>query len=283
MREKVVEWISSGMDYDRGINLLVSITRKPDSGNQYLGRGKYPKWNEKLAYEVLKASRLANVTNWRKFIEDVKQGIPVETIVSSSDSKEIEETKGDQKQGLKIDTAEIEKTESLQGSKSLEEYPPVIRRIIHEYASMFQERGKFHRVMSEIPESNAESVISKREEIFNVIKLLSSKLEQLYLAKTVYDKDGTLPDEKILFPETEKNQKGEGGPDETELKKQKKNLQSANSKDQTILDYQSKERGENKNPMPEGPKRVKIEMRINERNKRIEEIDTQLLKYAVKN
>ena len=93
-----------------------------------------------------------------------------------------------------------------------------------------------------------------------------------------------IPEESEVFPpaENEETEPDITSLDETELKKQKKNLQSSNSKDQTILDYQSKERTEMKTPMPNGPKRVKIEMRINDRNKKIVEIETLLLKYAGK-
>ena len=66
------------------------------------------------------------------------------------------------------------------------------------------------------------------------------------------------------------------------LKKQKKNLQSSNSKDQTMLDYQATEKSETKNPMPKCPKRAKIENRIGQRNQKIEEIDSLLLNYVGK-
>lgn len=66
--------------------------------------------------------------------------------------------------------------------------------------------------------------------------------------------------------------------DEIALKKQKKNLQSSNSKDQSILDYQSKSQKSVKSPMPKGPKRIKIEMRIVERKKLIEDIEMMLLR-----
>jgi len=138
--------------------------------------------------------------------------------------------------------------------------------------------------MTDMPESNAESVCTKRAELFDLIKSISARLEILYEAKKAFDEKGVIPEESEVFPPVEKEETEPdiASLDETELKKQKKNLQSSNSKDQTILDYQSKERTEVKTPMPNGPKRVKIEMRINDRNKKIEEIETLLLKYAGK-
>ena len=138
--------------------------------------------------------------------------------------------------------------------------------------------------MVDMPESNAESVCVKRAELFDLIKSISARLEILYSAKMAFDEKGIVPVEIEVFPPVGKE---EAEPDiasldEASLKKQKKNLQSSNSKDQTMLEYQSKERQEVKTPMPNGPKRAKIEMRIQERNKKIEEIETLLLKYAGK-
>jgi hypothetical protein len=72
-----------------------------------------------------------------------------------------------------------------------------------------------------------------------------------------FDEKGLIPEVDAVFP-PEGNEQAEpdlASLDEAALKKQKKNLQSSNSKDQTILDYQSKERTEVKIPMPNGPKR----------------------------
>ena len=138
--------------------------------------------------------------------------------------------------------------------------------------------------MTGMPESNAESVCAKRAELFDLIKSISARLEILHCAKKEYDEKGVIPEVDVVFP-PEGNEQAEpdlASLDETSLKKQKKNLQSSNSKDQTILDYQSKERTEVKIPMPNGPKRSRIEMRISDRNKKIVEIDTLLLKYAGK-
>jgi hypothetical protein len=137
--------------------------------------------------------------------------------------------------------------------------------------------------MTGMPESNAESVCAKRKELFDLIKSISARLEILYSAKKEFDEKGIIPQENEVFPiETEDAEPDIASLDEAALKKQKKNLQSSNSKDQTILDYQSKECTEVKTPMPNGPKRVKIEMRISDRNKKIVEIETYLLKYAGK-
>jgi len=291
---KVIGWIRSGMDYNAGLNLLIELTHKQTFFNLFSGKDK--SLADKLAYEICKAAMLANHITWKDFIQKVKEEEVIEIVGKSGelltdfpDLKLPEIIPGEENK-LKIsepDSANrnetIETAETLE-TKSLTEYPPVIRRIIHEYAALFQERSKLHAVMTDMPESNAESVCAKRAELFDLIKSISARLEILYSAKKEFDEKGIIPEECEVFPPVgkEETEPDIASLDETELKKQKKNLQSSNSKDQTILDYQSKERTEVKTPMPNGPKRLKIEMRINDRNKKIVEIETLLLKYAGK-
>lgn len=295
-QNKVIDWIKSGMEYDEGIGLLVELTRKPMYSDQFTGREK--SMADKLAYEICKAALVADFTDWKAFIQNVKDGSETEivgeiqSLPDDSLSIDLPEVIPGEQEQEKVFVPELAKTENSPSNsesetletKPLAQYPPVIRRIIHEYAALFQERSKLHSVMTDMPESNAESVCIKRAELFDLIKSISARLEILYEAKKAFDEKGIVPEESEVFPPVGKE---EAEPDlasldEVSLKKQKKNLQSSNSKDQTMLDYQSKERTEVKIPMPNGPKRAKIEMRIGERNKKIEEIETLLLNYAGK-
>lgn len=283
---KVIDWIRSGMDYISGVDLLVELTRKQTFYNLFIGKDK--SLPDKLAYEICKAAMLADHITWKDFIREVQAGyIETENQPADFPDVKIPEQIPSNDNNSKIcapDSAETTETTETIETKPLAEYPTVIRRIIQEYAALFQERSKLHSVMVEMPESNAESVCVKRAEIFDLIKAISARLEILYDSKKAFDEKGIVPEESEVFPPVGK---GETEPDissldEATLKKQKKNLQSSNSKDQTMLDYQAKERTEVKTPMPNGPKRAKIEMRIRERNKNIEEIETLLLKYAGK-
>jgi len=286
---KVICWIKSGMDYTKGVDLLVEITRKQMFYNLFTGKD--IALADKLAYEICKAALVADHVNWKDFIRKVQNG-NFETANLTNDCQDVKmlDHKPSNETNPKICVPDSETTtETLETAETIEtkplsEYPTIIRRIIHEYAALFQERSKLHSVMVEMPESNAESVCAKRAELFDLIKSISARLEILYSAKREFDEKGIIPEESSVFPPVGKE---EAEPDitsldEATLKKQKKNLQSSNSKDQTILEYQSKERTEIKTPMPNGPKRAKIEMRIAERNKKIEEIETLLLKYAGK-
>ena len=351
-KEKVIDWIKSGMNYNDGIDLLVELSKKVDIGF-YIGRERSQA--SKLAYEICKAAKVADHVTWQDFIRDVMEsplmvelpvegginpffrqllnvdfdvleyddaltlmvGLQIEPVPESldeirealwifrnnyavADANELNELTNDGR-GTKLpdavareegklriceaDAPAIVSVETI-ARKPLEEYPLVMRRVILEYAELFQERSQLHTVMGRLPESNAESVCAKRSELFNLIKSISDRLELLFVTQEAFAKEGTIPVEAELFPPAAEPVAEAPADttliDEDSLKKQKKNLQSGNSKDQTILDYQANERTEVKKPMPNGPKRTKIEMRIAERNIRIEEIEVALLKIPSK-
>lgn len=274
-QEKVVTWIRSGMNYNDGINLLGILSNKKIIADQFYGKER--SMAGKLAYEILKASSLADHITWKQFIQNVKDApIPTKLVKTETDKSEL---KSKSVPGQSADIPAINLPDTIDTNPG-EEYPAIIRRVIYEYAELFQERSKMHAVMSAMPESNAESVCAKRAELLSVINSITDRMEMLYVARADFKSRGILPDVNKLFPREDQK------PDETAtveltedaLKKQKKNLQSSNSKDQTLLDYQAKKSEGFKNPMPNGPKRIKIETRIKERNAKIEEIEMQLLK-----
>jgi len=288
-KERVISWIRSGMDYNEGISLLVEITRKQLYFNQFTGSSR--SMSGKLAYELCKTSGAADLLNWKQFIQDVKNEPVVEfgslfpQTGEAPASGKLPVLTEENKHLLKefIPAKEVDPKSELLVENPRTDYPPIIRRIIHEYASMFQERSKMHTVMADMPESNADSITLKRAEIFDVVKSISARLEQLYEAKEQFEKSGELPNEMELFPPDHQPEEEDITKlDEENLKKRKKNLQNSNSKDQSFLDYQSAAHGSEKNPMPAGPKRKKIEYRMKQRSKQMEEIDNALLKYVIK-
>jgi len=266
-------------DFALGVNLLVSLSGKSSFHGQF--NGNKVRLGPKLAYEICKASGLADVKTWKSFIASVQtQGkFPGED--PEGDIGDPDPLRALRSQG------EAQEEYSPEGPSALEtldrEYPAIIRRVIHEYAAAFQERSKLHATMTEMPEVNTESVCRARAEVFDVIKSLSERLQQLYQAKTNFEVGGILPDSELLFPpEIPAEKENIDSLSEEDLKKRKKNLQSSISKDQSLLDFQSKEHTATKNPMPQGPKRIKIQSRIAPRIQRMQDIETALLKHVIK-
>ena len=286
--DKVITWIQSGMHYNMGIELLVEISGKKQFVSLFSG----PERNQapKLAYEICKASGLADVRTWKQFIHRVKhESNPEQAKLPNSNHLDPAPKRGIALHQVKAisnhqdQEGTFDATQEAMPENPLKQYPTVMRRVIYEYAAVFQERSKLHSVMAEMPESNSDSVCAARAELFDVIKSLSARLEQFYEAKTLFENEGTLPDPELLFPSQPTPQEEDyNSLDQEELKKRKKYLQNGNSKDQSLLDYQSKEHGTAKCPMPQGPKRLKIEYRIRQRVQQILQIDKAQLKYVIK-
>lgn len=286
---KVINWIRSGMDYNAGIELLISFNPKSCDPKSFFGKEKYQ--HDKVAYEICHSSGVADVLTWKPFIwrnggtlrttptppkyatpsRHQKNDKPKPFVVIPSNNSAVGEV------------VIIPEKDTIE-TKPLSEYPPIIRRVIVEYASLFQERSKTHLVMTEMPESNAATVVAKRAELFDLVKSLTDRIILLHDAKKNYDENGSLPDENELFPDENAVvvEPDISLLDEESLKKMKKNLQKSRSKDQSLLDSQSKYKAGSKVPMPSGPKRMKIEARIKATVKKIEEVETALLKYVIK-
>jgi len=277
--QKVTQWITDGMDFAQGVNLLVSLSGKSSFHGQFNGNKVH--LGPKLAYEICKASGLADVKTWKSFIASVQAQGKVLIEDPEGGLINIDPLHALRPQG---EPGEEYSPEGPSELVALErEYPSIIRRVIHEYAAAFQERSKLHATMTEMPEVNTESVCRARAEIFDVIKALSERLQHLHQAKTNFEADGTLPDAELLFPmEIPEEKENIDSLTEEDLKKRKKNLQSSISKDQSLLDFQSKEHSATKNPMPQGPKRIKIQHRIAQRVQQIQDIENALLKYVIK-
>jgi hypothetical protein len=125
---------------------------------------------------------------------------------------------------------------------NIAEYPPIIRRIITEYAETFQQRSQTHRILTEMPQGNSQALKTKRAEIFDIIKSLSARLEFLYAIRQQFDLNGELPLDDEIWPKPKETVETQLPDDPEQLRKMKKNQQSANTKDQNMLDYQSEKR-----------------------------------------
>ncbi len=266
---KVVAWIKSGMNYNDGVTLLIELTNKQSYSAMFMGRE--PTMKNKLPYEICKASQLADFTNWKVFIQKIKNASPSATTQFISP----QEKKLAQHYSRSFDASKVElavsipnSLEELDDSKNASAYPPVIQRVILETASLFQKRRALHLQMCQLPEINSTSVILLRADLFASIKSISERLKVLFDARQSFTEKNIIPDERELFESVaifEKNLKSKvqkldaiGTLDASDLKKMKKNLQTLNSKDQSVLDFQSPNHTGQKMPLPNGPKRSKL-------------------------
>lgn len=160
--------------------------------------------------------------------------------------------------------------------------PKDIQAVIREHSKLYMLRSQLHEQMANMPEDNQPDTVKKRKNLSDSIALLSPRIDLLFQTKEDFYLKGLKPDMAVLFPTIPPNapqtRKETPLPDSAnELKKLKKNLQSANVKDQNMLDYQVETNTDKPSPMPSGPKRLKLEQRIASRHNQIEAIDYKLL------
>lgn len=244
MKDKVLQWLASGCDFTHGLTLL-SQTNKHQSLIRSIA-GREHRYANKLKYELCKSAGL----NYQS-------------------SCTVREQVDDQEPA------------AAPGSNPLEgKIPPEVEQVIKEHSRLFNLRAQLHEQMAGIPENNDEETIKKRKNLSDTIEIMSKSIDLLFAAKDAFYTEHKLPDLTLLFPEPPANPpEAEPLPaDPKELKKLKKNLQTNNTKDQNQLDYQDDKKSPKPNPMPPGPKRLKLETRIKDRLSQIEQIDFKLLK-----
>jgi hypothetical protein len=165
--------------------------------------------------------------------------------------------------------------ETTEEPDDFSQYPKVIRRLLYESSNLYKKRSMLHAEMRKIEESNTEKNIALRKTLLTEIKSISSKLEFYFPFIDDYKKTGVVPEEETIWPE-EKPEEDEEPKTLVELKAIKKSLQSDNAKDRCKLLYQQRTKAEKENPIPAGPKREAIELRLKLREERITKIENQI-------
>jgi hypothetical protein len=254
MQEKVNKWLEQGCDYNEGVNLLASLPTYKQLVKIISGRPH--RYTDKLRYELLKVAGL-NTMMPNHVAESVKvQSAEVYNPVSSH---------------------------ALQNKKPVnkDHLPPEVEHVIKLHADAYKTRAILHDALAGLPSGNTKELVLKRKAHSDQIADCSLVIDIMYKAKEDYYTNGTIPDIKRLTELYTKNNDVPVLPDNIEdLKEMKKKVQSLISKDQFFLDYQQPNKGKNLNPMPKGPKRTKIELRLKNRLESLEAIEIKLKELA---
>jgi hypothetical protein len=252
MQEKVNKWIAEGCDFNEGIAILTYSVRHKQLVRIMSNRPH--RYAEKLHYELLKAAGL-------------NTGLPVNksglTLITSGDVYE----------------PQLGAVSTKKKSAKKDQLPEEVEKVIKFHADAFKTRAILHEAMANLPNDNTDALIAQRKELSDQIAECSEMIDTMWKAKEDYYVNDIIPDIKALTAEKQADVKPvvELPDDLEELKKMKKNFQSANTKDQCMLDYRQTTKGEKKNPLPDSPKRIKIELRMKQRDTAIEAIDYKLV------
>jgi len=304
MKEKVMQWIQLGCNFNLGLYLLAEIGKNKQLPRIMAGNEK--RYAGKLFYELCKAAgyTMQEYQELKDELQNIVEQLalesgdenPPEGGVTTAETSAGDPPAGDastgETSGEKLPSEDLPSTDPPAvdppinevpkvGAPATDQLPESVEKVIREHANLFKLRAQLHEQMAGLPESNDDETVKKRRNLSDSIALISSRIDLMFAAKEAFYNEGILPDITVLFPEPA--QDPPAGPednlpaDAAGLKKMKKNLQTANTKDQNQLEYQEAKKGAKPNPMPAGPKRIRIEKRISERNEQIGKIDFKLL------
>lgn len=266
INKKIRAWLEGSQDYEEGLDLLQEAGIKKHKVFGKLIKGESKTRHEKLAYLLSKEIGLREIPK-----PGQKLQLPIKGKEKPAAKKEKE--KGKEKQN---DPEGKESRLSLIGKEEdINDYPEEIKKVIIEYSKLYNDRSISHRKLRELGDSNEAEIVSKRKILGEEIKMESEKMEDLFKIFKEYKDTGNIQDEEEEEP----------GPEEEpktieEMKRLKKNLQASVVKDKNILLYRTKTKpaGGKENPLPDGPRRIRLEKRVKQKEVEIEKLDLQIAK-----
>ena len=246
MQEKINKWIENGCIFSEGVVLLASTGKYNPLVRSISGRPH--RYADKLRYELLKLASAGSRASTSVFDKINLEPVPEKNTPSPDPKKQL---------------------------------PPDVEHVIKLLADAYKTRSILHAAMSELPSGNPKQLVLKRKNLSDDINACSNVIDTMFQAKEDYYVNGTIPDIQKLTDSVTGNTTIAPLPDSIELLKElKKQIQSKTSKDQFMLEYRQYFKGENPNPMPKGPKRTKIELRLKSHFETLESIDTKLHELA---
>ena len=257
-RSEAMKWLGLKQDkrnFAAGLKILVKSGYKPNVQKLLVRKGELPWTMEKLT------SCLRDVVQVYYNPDDPRfDDVPDADILND-------------KTGEKPTVDEQDGIARLSGSADFQNMPEVMQTLIRNYSDAYKQRARLARQRYELGESNDEQSVEKRKTLGESIDRLTNYMDILIAMREKYEKDGVLPDMDTLnnAPSAaevkEKDEKPEESVDYKSmstdtLKTRRKSLTNQITRKENMLLYQSESKQEEENPLPDSPKRVKLEKQI---------------------
>jgi len=188
-----------------------------------------------------------------------------------------------------VDVDEVE-----QEGPTFKKWPKPIQVLMREYATAFRQRDKANRERASLPDTNDTDIVNQRKELSLTMERATERMEKLWVLRKRYDEQHIEPtDEEIQAicndndtPSTDENdgeaemeEDGELSQIDTEtLRIRRKSLVTGRTRKQNLLKYQTSNKQKKENPMPQCPKRIRLERQIEKLTERISKYDYELAK-----
>lgn len=272
INKKIRAWLEGSQDYEEGLDLLQETGIKKHKVFGKLIKGESKTRHDKLAYLLSKQLGLKEVPKPNQKLQTVTKE---KASKPSPEKKDIGKTVEQGKE--QKDPEGNESRLSLIGKdENINDYPEEIKKVVIEYSNLYNDRGLAHRKLRELGDSNEAEVVKQRKYLADEIKEKSGKMEDLFKAFEEYKETGNIPED-----EEEDETTGNDQPKTIEeMKRLKKNLQASIVKDKNLLLYRTKTKpaGGKENPLPDGPRRIRLEKRVKQKEKEIEKLDLYIAK-----
>lgn len=257
-RSEAMKWLGLKQDkrnFAAGLKILVKSGYKPNVQNLLVRKGELPWTMEKLT------SCLRDVVQVYYNPDDPRfDDVPDADILND-------------KTGEKPTVDEQDGIARLSGSADFQNMPEVMQTLIRNYSDAYKQRARLARQRYELGESNDEQSVEKRKTLGESIDRLTNYMDILIAMREKYEKDGVLPDMDTLnnAPSAAEVKEEDEKPEKSvdyksmstdKLKTRRKSLTNQITRKENMLLYQSGTKQEEENPLPDSPKRVKLEKQI---------------------
>ena len=231
MNKEIEQWLNGGRDYDEGVALFIKY-----GGNRSQARvfqNTVARFAIKsLTYELTKLAK-------------------------KTTSAPVAEKK-------------VAKPTTKKAQKPKDDIPEVVGKVKNEIHNIWVKLSRQHLDLFETGEENTPELMAERVKIMAERTPLMERYNQLYEAKESYFAgDMTLQELEDIFECKPKEESKADVPQakemsDLEITKRLHALKTNITRSQNRLDYQQEKKGKEKKPMPDCPKRKKIEAKLNE-------------------
>lgn len=269
-RDRAIAWLNSKRDFDAGVALLEESKFKPGVVRKLKNDGV----NGQAAKERLYHVMMQLVNAWSMTSEQLNDETDPVTGLPSEGAAITETTR---------DRSFTEIVLKAENNKMVD---PRIRELITRYANAYRQRDKLHRELTSLAEDNDIKTMKQRKQLIGMIDNFTEVMEMCYPAIESYINLGKVVEEQV----DKANQKPEDAKAKTanptnydgigleDLKKMHKNIKIRILRAQNMLDYQQETKREAKDPLPECPKRLRYEQRIQKLKKELEQIEYTIVR-----
>ena len=277
-RREAIKWLnvpSHKRNFSQGLLILQKSGYKPQVAALLVRKGEKDWTREKLMYCLRELLQVYYNPDDERFKDD-----DVDVLNEQAGESNIREQK--------VDITDVEKE-----GPDYKKWPEPIRQLMKVYAKTFKERALTAKQRAALGDTNDTKVTAQRKQLSEKMETLTAHLEGFWKLRERYDREGLAPTQEEIKAviegdkEEEKEKKPEKETDDDysnmpldELATKRKSAVTQRTRKENLLKYQLPSKGKVPNPMPDCPKRIKLERQIEKLTVAISKMDYELAKRS---